>query len=128
MYHKPDGKTIFAGNYGVIYKVKLNHPKKSGYVLKISPFSEADDPQTAEEKMVAQNNFAFTLVKKLEGDLEFESFNNNVPLMRNNDFDTKTNKWKKTYNISLSSTAYDEFELVLPAANCGVVHCEYAKA
>ena len=112
IYHKPNGKNVFAGNYGVVYKVKLRHPKKSGYKLKITPHS--DNPE----------NLAFSLVKYLDGDSSYEAFDNGIPLTRKD----KDSPWSNTYDITLSNSAYDEFDLILPAANCGVIHCEYVRS
>lgn len=112
IYHKPNGKNIFAGNYGVIYKVTLRHPKNSGYKLKITPYS------------ANSGNLAFSLVKCLDGDYSYEAFNNGTPLTRKD----ANSAWSDSYFIPLSNTAYDEFDLILPAANCGVIHCEYIKA
>ena len=113
IYHKPNGKNVFAGNYGVVYKVKLRHPKKSGYKLKITPHS--DNPE----------NLAFSLVKYLDGDSRYEAFDNGIPLTRK---DKDDSPWSNTYDITLSNSAYDEFDLILPAANCGVIHCEYVRS
>lgn len=118
IYHKPNGKKVFAGNYGVVYKVKLRHPKKSGYKLKITPYSgDSNHPDNP-------GNLAFTLVKRFDGDYIYEAFNNGIPLTRKDE----NNPWSNSYYVPLSNSAYDEFNLILPAANCGVIHCEYVKA
>lgn len=126
IYHKPKGKRIFAGNYGVVYKVMLRHPRKSGYKLEIIPY-DADNQDF---------NFAFSLVKRLDGDDVYEAFNGGIPLTRESNStsfnggtrESNSTSWSGSYDVPLSSASYDEFDLILPAANCGVIMCKYVKA